>query len=50
MSKYSININKTNIFLLILAALFIFYGINRGENIIIFQKAKVICMECIGIE
>ncbi len=33
----------------LLAVLFMAYGISRGENIVIFEKAIRVCLECIGI-
>lgn len=35
--------------LLLIAAEFIAVGINRGETLLVFNKAVNICMECIGL-
>lgn len=40
---------KAAISILIVAVLFIGYGIFRGEINTVFQKAAAICLECIGI-
>lgn len=37
------------IVLFIMAAVFIVYGISRGEAAVTFTKAVNICLECIGI-
>ncbi|MFI3256994.1 MAG: CD1871A family CXXC motif-containing protein [Spirochaetales bacterium] len=39
----------TQIALLALAGIFIFIGILRGEAGVMFQKAVLICLECIGV-
>ncbi len=44
--------NKSRIItvsMLLIGVLFLSAGILRGENIIIFEKAINICLECIGI-
>lgn len=33
----------------VLAALFLFYGVHRGEVDIVLNKAVNICLECIGL-
>ena len=35
--------------LLLTAALFILYGISRGEVAIVLKKAVNLCLECIGL-
>ncbi len=35
--------------LLLIAAGFIAAGVNRGETLLVFNKAVNICMECIGL-
>lgn len=35
--------------LLLVAAGFIAVGVNRGETLLVFNKAVNICMECIGL-
>jgi len=42
---------KKHLWLIILIAAIAFggYGIFRGEVIEVFEKARVICLECIGI-
>lgn len=37
------------IFILIIAAAFICYGVSRGEADIVMKKAVIICLECIGL-
>ena len=41
--------SKIRLTIAIIAAGFIYYGIERGELTIIFNKAIRICMECIGL-
>ncbi len=41
--------NRTGCLLILLALLFLFLGIWRGESSIVYQKASNICMECIGL-
>lgn len=36
-------------FVLIIALVFIFVGLNRHENQIVWKKSTKICLECIGI-
>lgn len=35
--------------LLLIATGFITVGVNRGETLLVFNKAGNICMECIGL-
>ena len=35
--------------LLVMAALFIVFGLLRGERLIIVEKAVRLCLECIGV-
>lgn len=35
--------------ILVLSILFIYVGIQRGEETLVFQKAVKICLECIGV-
>ncbi|WP_275532714.1 CD1871A family CXXC motif-containing protein [Tyzzerella sp. An114] len=35
--------------ILVLSILFIYVGIQRGEEALVFQKAVKICLECIGV-
>ena len=41
--------NKKGIVLAVSGIFFIIFGLSRGENFAVFQKAIFICLECIGI-
>ncbi|WP_077609355.1 CD1871A family CXXC motif-containing protein [Clostridium sp. Marseille-P2415] len=40
---------KLQAFTCIIAAVFLVYGISRGEMAIVLNKAVNICLECIGL-
>lgn len=41
--------NKTQLFLIVIAIVFIGYGAYRGEVDSVFTKAVRLCLECVGI-
>lgn len=41
--------NISRVLFVIIAGIFIFYGITRGEMAIVLNKAVNICLECIGL-
>jgi len=44
-----VSIKKSTILIIIVAILFISIGIKNGEFYDVYQKARLICLECIGI-
>lgn len=44
-----LSIKKSTIIIFIVAILFIAAGIKNGEFHDVYQKARLICLECIGI-
>lgn len=40
---------KKTLAIILTAAIFIWYGIERGEVSAVFKKAVNICLECIGL-
>ena len=42
-------LNALRYFILIMAVLFVIYGVFWGEAGAVLRKASIICLECIGI-
>lgn len=47
--KAALSFNKKATTLLVAGILFMLIGTYRGEIAVVFQKAIIICLECIGI-
>jgi hypothetical protein len=47
--KAALSFNKKAAILLVAGMLFMLTGTYRGEIAVVFQKAIIICLECIGI-
>ena len=41
--------NISRVLVVLIASIFIFYGITRGETAIVLNKSVNICLECIGL-
>ena len=41
--------NKARLIIFLVGAAMIYFGLERGEVEIIFQKASRVCLECIGL-